>query len=117
MRSEKLRTVLILFAAVIGLDLLKFFALPGPTLVNWSSPPHWIWVLAALALLFAAAKFESRTLLRFNIAMYSSVALLAAANHYYPFSTVLTYNCFLFNLILVSVNFFSLRDNKDAPHP
>mgnify|MGYP001569348962 CR=1 FL=1 len=113
MRLDKIRTVLIVFAAVLGLDLLKFFILPGPTLVNWSSWPHWVWVSLALGLLVLSAIFNNRGFLRFNIAVYSVVALLAAANHYYPFSSVLTYNCFLFNLILVSIYFFSLRPSPE----
>ncbi|MDO8575062.1 MAG: hypothetical protein Q7R61_02190 [bacterium] len=108
MRSEKIRTILIVFAAVLGLDLFKFFMVSGPTLVNWNSWPHWVWVLLALGLLFLAAIFKNRRFIRINIAAYLIVALLAAANHYFPFSAVLTYNCFLFNLILVSIYFFSL---------
>lgn len=114
MRLEKIHKVAVAFAIILGFDLLKFFALPGQTLVNWRLWPHWVWVLLALGLLVLSAIFKSRALFRFNIWIYSGVALLAAANHYWLFSATLTYNCFLFNLILVAVYFLALGDENTS---
>jgi len=108
MHSEKIYKILIIFAAVLGLDLFKFFMFSDPTLVNWNEWPHWVWVSLALGFLLLTAIFKNRQLARILMVAYSGVALLAAINHYFSFSVILTYNCFLFNLILVSIYFFLL---------
>jgi len=107
---QKLQRITTIFAAVLLLDLTKFFLFTGPTLINWRSWPHVVWVLFALALLLLSQYLQSERLSVCSMALYSGVAILAAANHYYPFSAILTYNCFLFNLLLVAI--YYLRDYR-----
>lgn len=94
------------FFAIVILDGLKFIAVGGPNIINWHSFIHPGWVFVTLALFFLGVWRNTRIVWKALFGIYLVVFLFALANQYVPFSSVLTYNCMLFNLIFVSLYFF-----------
>jgi len=98
-----------LFFATIVFDFLKFLTLGKPTIVNWD--PTWptivhpLWVLTAISFMVASVFFPRVQKIAF--VLYLIIFLASLANVYLSFTTILSYWCMIFNLVLVSVFFFT----------
>jgi len=103
-----------LFLAVIIFDLLKFLAAGKPTIVNWDitwpTIVHPIWVSLAICSMFAAAFFPRAQ--NVVLVIYLLIFIASLANVYLAFTTVLSYWCMIFNLVLVSVFYFAQPPSK-----
>jgi hypothetical protein len=109
--NQKLFLFASLFLVTILLDLLKYVTFGKPTIVNWDpiwpSIVHPLWVLTAVALMYGSVFFKRVQTVAFCIYLVIFVASLA--NVYLNFTTILSYWCMIFNLVLVSVFFFAER--------
>lgn len=95
----------LIIAVIVILDLLKFLVFGSPTLVNWQSPAHYLWVSATLMFFLGWSLLGWLRLGRALFWLHAAVAIAALINHYLPFADVLTYNCMLFNFAFASVYF------------
>lgn len=98
------------FAMAILADAIKFLALGKPTVVNWETFVHPAWVITAGIILFLAAYFPRIGRVAFWV--YFAVFLASYLNIYLSFTETLTYFCMIFNLVIVSVFFFSNQTQK-----
>lgn len=103
-----------LFSATIAFDLVKYLVAGKPTLVNWD--PVWptlvhpIWVLTAVAFMFASVFYPKVQKTAFFI--YLIIFLASLANVYLAFTTILSYWCMIFNLVLVAIFFLATPREK-----
>lgn len=94
---------------MVIIDLIKFFAIGGATIVNWYSTIHPFWVFLAIVLLFMAAGRKSNTFSNALFGLYLVIFFASYINQYIPFTPVLTYNCMLFNAIFAVAHYLSGR--------
>ena len=110
------RKNLLLFGGVIGAiiaaDFAKYSFLGFPALVNWESFAHPAWVIGTLILFFIGLKLARPAFWKLLLGAHTIVAAAALANHYFPFSETLTYNCMLFNFAFVSLYFAILQTRE-----
>lgn len=92
---------------MVILDLAKFWAIGGATIVNWYSTIHPLWVFIAIVLLFIGARRDRRTLSNALFGLYLVIFFASYINQYIPFTSVLTYNCMLFNAIFAVAHYLS----------
>lgn len=108
-----------LFLAVIVFDFIKVVVIGKPTIVNWDTGwpavVHPLWVLTAITVIFVSALFPRVQKVAFFA--YLTIFLASLLNVYLSFTEVLSYWCMIFNLVLVSVFFFSQAPAKAEPSP
>jgi len=108
-----------LFLAVIVFDFIKVLVVGKPTIVNWDASwptiVHPLWVLTAITVIFVSALFPRVQQVAFFV--YLIIFLASLLNVYLSFTEVLSYWCMIFNLVLVSVFFFSQAQAKAEPSP
>lgn len=96
-----------LFSAAVALDGVKFLAIGKPTVIDWESFVHPLWVVIAAVVLLSAS--FSRLVQRIAFWVYLTIFAASYINVYIAFTEVLTYFCMLFNLVLTALFFFVTR--------
>lgn len=90
---------------MVILDLVKFLTVGGVTIVNWHSSIHPSWVVLAIILLFIGAKRNDHGLSSALFWLYAIIFFASYVNQYFAFTSVLTYNCMLFNAIFAVAHY------------
>jgi hypothetical protein len=107
MRIKKPFIIAGVVAAMVALDLMKFLTVGGVTIVNWHSFIHPFWVALAVILLFIGAKRNEHGLSSALFWLYAIIFFASYVNQYFIFTSVLTYNCMLFNAIFAVAHYLS----------
>ena len=106
MYKKRLRIFAAILSLLVVFDAFKFFAIGGATIINWHSFVHPFWAILAAVLYFAGAMLNRRWFWNTLLALYSIVFVTAVINQYVPFTTVITANCALFNLVFIPLYLF-----------
>ena len=99
-----------IFAVATAVDLIKFFIFGKPTVINWESFVHPVWVVGSIIVLFLSIYIPP--IRRVAFWFYLSIFALSYINIYFAFTDVLTYFCMIFNLVLTSIYFFVDKGTK-----
>lgn len=102
---KRVRIFAILAFFLVFFDLVKFYIVGGPNIINWNSLVHPLWVFVGFGSLLAATFIQKAFLTKTFFWIFFSVFCVALLNQYLNFSEILTYNCMLFNALLVAIYF------------
>ena len=103
----------LVIAGIVGtmvvVDLIKFFAVGGTTIINWHSFIHPFWVVLSVVFLLIADFVDRAKLWRMLFGLYFIIFLASYLNQYFGFSGTLSYYCMLFNAIFAVAFYLSGR--------
>jgi len=102
-----------LFSLAVVVDGIKFLSVGGPNIIDWPSIVHPAWVIIAITLLFVGIFFDRLVVWQTLFGIYFLVMIASLLNQYIPFTTILTYNCMLFNLTFATLYFFLSTPRSD----
>ncbi len=111
---DKTKNKIIVFAFVFGAvllaDFLRHYYTGKEGLVSWILSIHAVWPVFSLFMMIAVIIFygENKFIIYIPAAIHFAVAFLGYLNVYLNFSSIINYDCLLFNLILFVLYYMAI---------
>ena len=106
MHKKRLRIFAATLSLLVVFDAVKFLTVGGTTIINWHSFIHPFWVILAAVLYFIGTLINTKWFWNTLLAIYSIIFVATVVNQYVPFTSALTANCTLFNLMFIPLYLF-----------